>query len=211
MAAILEQWRSLSGVEVVAVLLAVAYLLLLIRQHIACWACAIVSSGIYVGIFVEARLYMEALLYVFYVGMAVYGWWVWAARGPDQHGPDQDKLPVVRWSFKVHIAALLGISVLVLTVGWLLSKTDAAYPYADSATTFAALWATFLVARKVLENWAYWLVIDAASAVIYWQRGLELTTLLYIVYLLFIPFGWWAWTQSFRRQSAVTIDATAVA
>ena len=193
-----RQFRELSPVEVVAVVLAVAYLVLAIRQHIACWLCAFFSASIYVVLFVSAKLYMEALLNVFYAAMAVYGWWSW--RGGDA----VETLPVTRWTLRTHTGALAGIVALAVVAGALLTRyTDAAYPYVDSATTFAALWATFLVARKVLENWWYWLVIDVVSVAIYWQRGLELTSLLFILYIAMIPFGLIEWTRSYRRREAL--------
>jgi len=84
--------------------------------------------------------------------------------------------------------------------GYLLSsKTDAAFPYIDSLTTWAAIWATFLVARKVLENWWYWLAIDSASVFIYWSRDLELTSLLFVLYVIMIPFGIVSWTRSYKE------------
>ena len=84
--------------------------------------------------------------------------------------------------------------------GYMLSTyTDAAYPYIDSLTTWAAIWATFLVARKVLENWWYWLAIDIASVFIYWSRELQLTSLLFVVYVIMIPFGLISWTRSWRE------------
>jgi len=87
--------------------------------------------------------------------------------------------------------------------GYLLStRTDAAFPYVDSMTTWSAIWATFLVARKVLENWWYWLVIDIASVFIYWSRDLELTAGLFVVYVAMIPFGIVAWTRSYREAAA---------
>ena len=63
-------------------------------------------------------------------------------------------------------------------------------------TTFAAIWATFLVARKVLENWWYWLVIDIASLFIYWDRELQLTSMLFLVYVCMIPVGYVSWRRS---------------
>lgn len=186
-----QQFNALSLPELVAVVLAIAYLLLAIRQNIWCWPCAAMSTAIYVLLFFQARLYMEALLNVFYFGMAVYGWWVW--RGGVQH----QQPPVTVWPFRWHVAAISAIVVASLGTGRLLTIfTDAAYPYVDSMTTFAAIWATFLVARKVLENWWYWLLIDAVSVVIYWNRGLELTSILFAVYVVMIPFGLLAWNRS---------------
>ena len=103
----------------------------------------------------------------------------------------------------LHATAISAVVLMSLGSGFLLARfTDAAYPYVDSLTTFAALWATFLVARKVLENWWYWLLIDAVSVVIYWDRGLELTALLFVVYLAMIPFGLLAWSRSRVAQVA---------
>ena len=195
---LLQQARAFSLLEVTAVVLAIAYLLLQIRQNIWCWLCAFVSSAIYVLLFIDAKLYMESGLYVFYVAMAVYGWTVWR---PGERG---GALPVSRWPLSVHVAAVLTIVALSALFGTVLSRyTQAAFPYVDSATTFAALWTTFLVARKVLENWWYWLVIDVVSIGIYWSRGLELTAVLFVLYVVMIPFGLLAWTRSYRLTQTV--------
>lgn len=190
---LLEQLLAWSAGEAIAVVFAILYLLLAIRENIWCWFCAGVSTAIYVWLFIDAKLYMESALNVFYFGMAIYGWSVWRSGGAGE------ELPVVVWQWRWHVNALACIAVAVLVAGYLLSTyTDAAYPYVDSATTFAAIWSTFLVARKVLENWWYWLVIDLASIFIYWSRGLELTAVLFVVYVIMIPFGLVSWTRSYR-------------
>ena len=195
---IIEQAKSQSPAEIIAVLSAIAYLVLVIRQHIACWIFAAISTAIYVWLFVAAKLYMESVLNGFYLAMAVYGWFVWRS-GSDTSGTR----PVAVWPLQWHGIALTAIAILALLNGFALSTwTDAVYPYIDSLTTWSAIWATFLVARKVLENWWYWLVIDAASVAIYWSRDLHLTSLLFVVYLVMIPFGLKAWSDTLRRQKA---------
>lgn len=197
-ALVAAQFNALSPPEVGAVVLAIAYLLLAIRQNIWCWPCAAVSTAIYVLVFIEARLYMEALLNVFYFGMAVYGLWVW--RGGAQHRQPPVTVRPLPW----HAAAIGTIVVASLCSGFLLAAyTDAAFPYVDSTTTFAAIWATFLVARKVLENWWYWLLIDVVSVFIYWNRGLELTSMLFAVYVVMIPFGLVAWSRSRAEEANI--------
>lgn len=199
LATLTEQVRAFSGLEITAVLFAVLYLVLAIRQNIWCWLCAMVSTAIYVWLFIGARLYMESVLNVFYFIMAVYGWFVW--RSGDS---DEKSLSVSVWSAVTHFTAILMIVILTVICGYTLTNyTDAAYPYIDSATTFAAIWATFLVARKVLENWWYWLVIDTVSVLIYWSRGLELTALLFVVYVVMIPFGLVSWTRSYRKSQGI--------
>ncbi len=195
MAALASQLLAWSPAEMTAVAMAVLYLLLAIRQNIWCWLCAGISTAIYVWLFFDARLYMESALNVFYFGMAIYGWYVWSAGG---HG--EDDLPVTTWPVSVHGFAIVAVGVLSAGSGyWLEQNTDAAYPYIDSATTFSAIWATFLVARKVLENWYYWLAIDVVSIFIYWSRDLELTALLFVLYVIMIPFGIVNWTRSWRE------------
>ncbi len=130
--------------------------------------------------------------------MAIYGWHVWTSGRSEGH-----ERPVVAWPMQTHVLAVIAIVVASAISGYLLStKTDAAFPYIDSMTTWSAIWATFLVARKVLENWWYWLVIDAASILIYWSRDLELTSLLFVLYVCMIPFGIVSWTKSWREQQA---------
>ena len=188
----------MTPLEVVAVVMAILYLLLAIRENIWCWACAGVSTVIYVYLFLSAQLYMESALNVFYFGMAIYGWSIWYRGRTDGH-----ELPVTKWTIPVHAYAIAAIIAASWISGYLLdTRTDAAFPYIDSLTTWAAIWATFLVARKVLENWWYWLVIDIASIFIYWSRDLQLTSLLFVIYVIMIPFGLISWTRSWREAQA---------
>lgn len=192
------QLQAWTPAEAIAVVFAILYLLLAIRENIWCWLCAGISTAIYIWLFAMAKLYMESLLNVFYLGMAIYGWFIWSRGKRNSH-----ELQVTVWSRRRHVTALFIIAVLVAAVGTLLRQnTDAAFPYVDSGTTFAAIWATFLVARKVLENWWYWLVIDLVSIFIYWSRDLELTALLFVIYVIMIPFGIIRWTQSWRNTQS---------
>ena len=193
---VIEQAKAQSLPEVVAVLAAIAYLVLAIRQNILCWLFAAISTTIYIALFIEAKLYMESVLNVFYLVMAGYGWSVWRSGRVDGH-----ERAVVRWSMPTHLRAIVAIGLLSLVNGYLLHRySDAAFPYIDSLTTGFAIWGTFLVARKVLENWWYWLVIDFASVFIYWSRDLQLTGLLFVIYIIMIPLGLISWTRSMQNQ-----------
>jgi len=190
-----RQFQALSPLELLAVLLAVGYLLLAIRQNIWCWFFAAVSTAIFVYLFLQAKLYMESLLNIFYFAMALYGWYVWYFGRVGNA-----ELPVSVWSRSIHAVALVVIAAISLTTGYLLDRfTDAAFPYVDSMTTWGAVWATFLVARKVLENWWYWLVIDVVSVFMYWARDLPLTSLLFVIYVMLVPIGLLNWTRSYRE------------
>ncbi len=198
LATILEQVRGLSVLEAIAVIAAIAYLLLAIRQNIGCWYFAGISTAIYIYLFFDARLYMESTLNIFYFAMAVYGWYCWRNKRTD----DQ-QLPVTVWPLRRHVLAISAIVLISVANAVILETwTDAAFPYVDSLTTWGAIWTTFLVARKVLENWWYWLVIDSVSVFIYWSRDLELTALLFVVYVIMIPFGLVSWRRSMAAQVA---------
>ncbi len=196
LARIVEQAQAQSLPEIIAVVAAVLYLVLAIRQDILCWLFAAISTAIYIWLFVVAKLYMESVLNVFYLVMAGYGWYVWSSAGASG-----ESRPVVVWPLRTHAAAVVSIVVISAVNGYLLGTySDAAFPYVDSLTTWSAIWATFLVARKVLENWWYWLVIDIASILIYWTRDLQLTSFLFAVYVIMIPFGLYSWSQSMQRK-----------
>jgi nicotinamide mononucleotide transporter len=184
-------WRGTSWVEMLAVLLAIAYLLLAIRQSIACWIAAFVSSCLYVWVLFGARLYMESVLNLFYAAMAVYGFWQWRAT------KDGAALKVTRWPRARNgwgLAAVVALS--AISSFFLRRYTPAAWPFVDSLVTWASVFATFLVARKVYENWHWWLLIDSASLCLYFTRRLYLTMLLFAVYLALIVIGMREWRRS---------------
>lgn len=200
---IAEQFAALAFLEFLAVAFAVLYLVLAIRQNILCWICAGISTAIFVYVYFGANLYMESALNIFYFGMAVYGFHEWRSGGVGR-----DQLPVTTWSLETHGRAILVIALLTLSFGFLLStRTDAAFPYIDSGTTFAAIWATYLVARKVLENWWYWLVIDVVSIPVNWARDLELAAALFALYVVLIPVGIVSWTRSYRGEQQAAAAA----
>jgi len=183
-------WVSTGGAEMAAALLAVVYLLLAIRQRSACWVAAFISSCLYVWVLFRARLYMESALNAFYAAMAVYGYRQWA-RG------DRDRpLAVARWTLSRQAWGFAGVLTLALGSSIVLRLyTPAAWPFLDSLVTWASVLATYLVARKVYENWHWWFVIDTVSLCLYFSRGLYLTTLLFAVYVAMIIAGMRAWRR----------------
>ena len=184
--------------ESLAVILAIAYLLLAAREHIACWYCAFASSAIFTVIFWDVSLLMESALNVFYVVMAVVGWYEWQFGGRDHHGVHIRRMTLVQ-----HGLILLSMVVVTLAAGWYMQHyTREAWPYLDSFTTWASILTTFLVVWKVLENWLYWLVIDSISIYLYVDRGLYLTALLFVAYVVIVVFGFLHWRRLYAGQVA---------
>lgn len=197
---------GLELLEPVAVVLAIAYLLLAARESLWCWACAFGSSLLYVAIFFRVSLLMESALSVFYVAMAVVGWWQWR-RGGSAAGAG---LRIHRLPWQQHLFLFGGMLLLALVNGWFMQRyTSAVWPFVDSFTTWASIITTVLVIRKVLENWLYWILIDSISLYLYIDRGLHLTALLFAAYLVICVFGYLHWRRLYLVQEA-TVVATSV-
>jgi len=194
--ALTESVRALWPWEAIAVVSLIAYRILAIRQSIYCWLAAIIGSSIYLVLMFQVGLYMESALQIFYIAMALYGWHHW-----NQGSAHGNLLPVVSWPLAFHILPLITIATLTVLSGYLLSVlSDASLPYADSFTTWGAIAATWMVARKVLQNWHYWFVIDSVSFVIYVSKGLWLTAFLYLFYLVLIVVGLRSWREAESSQ-----------
>jgi nicotinamide mononucleotide transporter len=196
---LLDAALSMSPWEVMAVIFAIAYLLLAVREKILCWLFAFISTAIYTVLFWDVSLLMESALNVYYMAMAVYGWQQWTRGGGNGNAPQA--LSIRTMSGRQHALVIGLIVVLTLISGYLLGKySSAAWPFVDSFTTWASVITTYLVARKYLENWLYWLVIDSVSVPLYIDRGLHLTALLFVAYIVIAVFGYIGWRRHFLAK-----------
>ena len=183
---IVQNW-----LESTAVIFAILYLILAVKQNILCWTAGIISSVLYFFIMQKAGLYMEAYLQVFYVVMGIYGWSQWSASNASN-----PSFIVNTWSKYQHMIAISIILALSLLSGSLLERyTDAALPFLDALVSWGAVVATYMVAKKLLENWIYWFVIDATSIFLFIERGLWLSAVLFATYLVIIFFGYQSWNK----------------
>ncbi|NND83089.1 MAG: nicotinamide mononucleotide transporter [Gammaproteobacteria bacterium] len=190
--AVVDGWQATTNLEIVSVLFGLAYVILAAREDIWCWPAALIGTGTAILLFWDVSLLMESALNVYYLAMALYGWWHWQ-RG----GPDRASLPITSWRWRQHALTLVLIAVLTLVSGSLLTaNTQAALPYVDSFTTWAAVITTWMVTQKILENWLYWIVIDAVSIWLYAERGLMLYAALFAGYTIIAVFGYVQWRRN---------------
>lgn len=192
---LLEQLLATSPWEAIAAALGLAYLLLAVRRNLLCWICAFVSTAIYLWLFARASLYMQSALQVFYLVMAVVGFIDWH-RGRSESG----NVLIRQWKLSQHLAATGAVLVATVINGWMLSHTDAAAPYVDSFVTWSSVVTTWMVARRVIENWLYWIVVDAIAAWLYFSQGLLVTTLLFVIYLGIVVRGYFSWRRELAAQ-----------
>ncbi|MBB6093618.1 nicotinamide mononucleotide transporter [Povalibacter uvarum] len=197
MSDLLAQFAATSRWELFGAAVGLAYLLLAVRRNLLCWLCAFVSTAVYLVIFAKASLYMQSVLQVFYLVMAVVGFVEWR-RGRS----DQGEVLIREWTWRHHLLAAVLVVIATLVNGWLLAKTDAAAPYVDSFVTWGSVVTTWMVARRVIENWLYWIVVDGVAAWLYFSQGLLWTTVLFIIYLGIVIRGYFAWRRELLVQRA---------
>ena len=184
-------------IEGVGAALAIAYLLLALKQNKLCWFAWIASSILYLYVMYQAGLYMESLLQVFYLCMGFYGLSQWSKTINNNQNTYVDL-----WSIGNHIFAISLVIILSFLSGTLLSNfSNAALPFIDAFTTWGAIVASYMVAKKILENWIYWFVIDFISVFIFASRGLYFTSALFVTYLVIIYFGYKSWSKIRLNQN----------
>lgn len=200
--AIVATVAAIPPAEWVAVLLAFGYLWLAVRQNAWCWAFAIASAAIFMALFARAGLVMQAALQVFYIAMGAYGWWAWR-RG----GAARGSLRVSRWSANRHAAGIAAVLVVAAANGWLVARAQGgAVPYVDAWVAWTSVLATWMVARKVLENWLYWIVADTVAAGLYWSQGLHATAVLFVVYVVIAVRGYVTWRADLGRLQSLPAE-----
>jgi nicotinamide mononucleotide transporter len=194
--AVLRSLAATSPPEAVAVVTGVVYVLLILKGNRLGWIAGAISAAIYVFLAARARLPMQSALQAYYVVMAGYGWYNWTRV---QHSGGGISL----WPLPRHLLALLVIVLLsMLTARVLARETHAAWPYLDSLTTWTSLLATWLVARMKLENWLYWIGVDAVLGFLFAAQGYPATAGLYLSYLIIAIVGFWEWLRKYRQAAA---------
>ena len=177
--------------EWVAFFCSVIYVLLAAYQKKEAWFFAFGSSAIYVYLCFKSNLYLDSFLQIVYVFAAVYGWITW------NRFDRENKLTVKTLRF--HLVAIGIIVVLALGLGFLMNLfTSQAAPYIDALVTLFSLFATYLVAQKVVENWWYWIVIDIICIPLFYSRGLYITSILYVVYTIMAVVALMRWKRSYQ-------------
>ena len=184
--------------EWIAVALALAYVLLAIRQSRLCWPAAAASSSIYLVLFAQGGLPMQAALQAFYIATSAYGWYAWrAGQGESQ------QLRVTTRPWPWHVAALGCVVVLTAANVYLLpGHGGPLVSGADAFVAWGSVLATWMVARKILENWIYWVVFDLAAAALYFAQGFHATAGLFLLYVVLSARGFVAWRADMQRDAA---------
>ena len=161
-----------------------ASIVLAARNSIHVWWTGIVGCAVFAWVFVDSKLYSDAILQVFFIAASVGGWWNWL------HGDRGAPVPI-RWTPRVRLAAMVlaGIAFAAAWAWVLATYTDAAAPLPDSAVLGLSVVAQLLLMGRRIENWLVWIVVNTIAVPLFWSRGLHLTAALYAFYW---ANAWWA-------------------
>lgn len=181
-------------VEPLAVLTGIACVALTVGQRISNWPVGILSSALFLILFLSAGLYADSILQTLYIGLGAYGWWHWLRGGPRR----DDDLPVTHAPGRLGLALALAAVAGTLAFGAFLdAATDSTVPYPDAATTALSLVAQLLLTRKHVENWPVWIFgVNVPYVAIYVYKGLAMTAALQLVYIALSVAGWRAWRRA---------------
>jgi len=192
----ISQILATPAMEWAAVVLALGYVWLAARQNSWCWVCAFASTAIYTWLFWQVTLPFQAGLNLFYMIMAIYGYYQW------HHGAEGES-QVRSWPWHWHLLLVPAL----LMIGWGLASLASGqfnneFLWLDACIQVLSVVTTFMVAHKVLQNWVYWFFINLASAYLYAQSGLMLSACLFAGFIGFSVYGYIQWQGELRQQGS---------
>jgi nicotinamide mononucleotide transporter len=205
---ITEHWLEIFGAAA-----GIIYVFLEIRQNIWLWPVGIITSAVYIIVFFTSKFYADMSLQVYYVAISFYGFYVWrfgtkaSSTTHDNNsavaGDTHKSVPLrVSRTPRTLIIRLAAIYLALHTGMWyvLANFTDSPVAGWDSFTTALSVVATWMLARKYIEHWILWIVVNIVSLILYIYKGLYPTTLLFVVYTIMAFVGYRAWRKDMTHK-----------
>lgn len=179
--------------EIFGTFVGLVYLWLEYRASIYLWIAGIIMPAIYIFVYYDAGLYADFSINIYYLIAAVYGWlfWMWG-----QPGDKPQALPIVRTPRKYYLPLAVVFAVSFIGIAWILiSYTDSNVPWLDSFTTALSIVGMWMLARKYVEQWFAWIVVDVVCCGLYIYKDLYFTSALYGLYSIIAIFGYFKWKK----------------
>jgi len=192
------QWIGNNYIELLGSILGFAYILLSIKQNIWCWPVGLATSALYIYVFFVSKFYADMSLQVYYVIASIYGWfhWMYGARSKKS-----DDLKISKTGKRLAILLFVINAGLFWIIAYILIHfTDSEIPYWDAFTTAASFVATWMLARKMIEHWIIWVIVDTVSLGLYLYKGLYPTVILFAIYTAMAIIGYIQWKKQLARQ-----------
>lgn len=192
-------WVACNYIEVFGFITGIIGVWLTAKQNIWCWPIGLANVILSLLVFFVAKLYADVVLQVFYLVLTIYGWYNWAFGGNSKFSLPVRKIKGNEFG----IMLVLGFSI-SFVVGYLFSNyTDAAFPYWDSHLTVWGVIATYAMAKKIIEHWLMWIIIDINCAALYFIKELYAFAPLYFIFTLLAVYGYFKWKKDFEKQTTI--------
>ncbi|MCF8391610.1 MAG: nicotinamide riboside transporter PnuC [Bacteroidales bacterium] len=192
----IQIWLEENIIEVLGAITGLIYLYFSVKQIIWLWPLGILTSLLYVFVFYDTKLYADMSLQVYYFFISLYGWYYWIKGGKLQSGSNEAELKVRSLNYKMWAILLAATIILTLISGYILSEyANSTLPWWDAFTTSASVVAMWMLARKILENWLFWIIIDLVSMGMYIYKGLFPTVILFFIYSSVAIIGYREWRK----------------
>lgn len=185
-------WIIKNWIEIFAALSGLIYLYLEIKGNILIWPLGILTSSLYIIVFYNSGFFADMALNLYYVLISIYGWYLWSKNIRN----DNQKI-VVKNVTSVQIVILTFASVLIfLIIHYILyNHTTSTVPFGDSFTTALSIVATWMLAKRIIEQWFIWIVVNIVSLSLYIYKGLYPTVILFAFYTLMSFVGYFEWKK----------------
>ena len=194
----LFEWFRINYTELLGAILGILYVFLSIRQNIYTWPTGILTSLLYIFVFFRSGIYAAMSLQVYYVIISIYGWYYWL-KG--KNNKIESKVPVKHVNKQLWFKIGLIFLIIYTIIFFILSKySDSNVPVLDSITTSLSIIATWMLARKYLENWIIWIIADILSAGLYFFKNLWPTIILFVVYTVMAFAGYFEWKKDLNTE-----------
>lgn len=191
-------WLQTHYIELLGAITGVIFLYLEIRQNIWLWPFGLLTSALYIYIFFVSKFYADMGLQFYYLVISIYGWWHWLYGGKEGK---TDSLPISRLTIWLAFYLLIiTAAIFAVLVYVLINFTDSPVPYGDAFTTALSITATYMLARKILDMWWVWMVVNSVALTLYTYKGLYPTSVLYFLYFSMSIVGYLQWKKSYLKQ-----------
>ena len=181
-------------VECVAVFFSILYVILAAKESIWCWGAGAISGSLYMYINYDLGYYAQSLLQIFYLIMSIYGYIIWNKVDAER---------IKEWSARKHLIIIFIGAILTFIFGFILKEyvESSEQPILDALTTIFSVFSTYMVAKKVLENWLYWIIIDALLVYLYYVQEAYILSLQFVVYIIIAIFGYFSWMKKMKTNA----------
>ncbi len=182
--------------ELIAALFGFLYVILAAKQNYLCWLSGIIMVTIYTWIFYHQKIYANMFLQIIYLFMSLYGFYCWVSK------KEGKEIKVTKMDNSYRLLMLVLLVMLTAMTYLMLQKTNSTMLFADAITAAAGLVATWMQARKYIDNWLLFIPTDIALTYMFYVQGLYVTSILYFIYTFLAIYAYLQWRKSLSLKKA---------